>query len=156
MITNILDRETCAHCQICCKYDDNDVWDAPGFTEEELYKVLIVQEYPYYMKNKLFYLKMEPDKNNTYMCPLLTNHGCSLNTNKPFKCAIWPLYVVNFKDKVALAVSDVCPSVYALTNDEILLGLKETIKDICIVIRKHPELVEPFRENFRFITYINI
>lgn len=156
MITAILDRETCAQCLICCKYNDDDVWDAPGFTKDELHKALMIQKYPYYMSDKLFYLKMEPDKNGEYTCPLLTDCGCILHSKKPFKCAIWPLYVVNIRDKIALAVSEVCPSVYALTNDEIIRGLGETIYDICAVIRKNPELIEPVRENFRFITYLHI
>ena len=109
MITTILKRETCAECLICCHYTDEDVWDAPGFTKKEFEKNLIDGNYHYYCSNKLFYLEMEKNSKNEYVCPLLSDKGCKLGVNKPFKCAIWPLYIVKINHKIALVVSDVCP-----------------------------------------------
>ncbi len=84
---------------------DEDVWDAPGFTKKEFEKNLIDGNYHYYCSNKLFYLEMEKNSKNEYVCPLLSDKGCKLGVNKPFKCAIWPLYIVKINHKIALVVS---------------------------------------------------
>lgn len=155
MITSILNRKTCTECLICCRYTDEDVWDAPGFTKEELNRVLKLGKHPYHISDNLYYLVMDKRQNGEYICPLLTEKGCKLNTDKPFKCAIWPLYVVTFQDRIALAVSDVCPSVFAITNEEILTGLHEVMDTIKSIIYENPQLIEPFKENFRFIVYLD-
>ena len=155
MITAILKRETCAECLICCHYTDEDVWDAPGFTKKEFEKNLIDGNYHYYCSNKLFYLEMEKNSKNEYVCPLLSDKGCKLGVNKPFKCAIWPLYIVKINHKIALVVSDVCPNVYRLSNKEILHGIKCILPSIQTMARNYPELIEQYRDNYRFVTYLD-
>lgn len=156
MITNILKRELCAKCLICCHYTDADVWDAPGFTKEEFEKNSLEHQYNYYYNNNLFYLKMERNDNNEYICPLLTDEGCKLGTKKPFKCAIWPLYIVKTNNRIALAVSNVCPNVYKLCDKDIIQGIKHILPDIKNMIRNYPELIEQYRDNFRILIYLNI
>ena len=89
------------------------------------------------------------------MCPLLSDKGCKLGLNKPFKCAIWPLYIVKINHKTALAVSDVCPNVYGLSNKEILHGINNILPDIQTMARNYPELIEQYRDNYRFVTYLD-
>lgn len=153
MITNILKRETCANCLICCHYTDDDVWDAPGFTKEEFEKNSLNQKYDHYYKNGLFYLRMEK-MNDEYVCPLLLDVGCKLHLKKPFKCAIWPLYIVRINNKIALAVSNVCSNVFALNDKDIMQGIKDIMPNIKNMIRNHPELIEQYRDNFRILTYL--
>lgn len=155
MITSILKRETCAKCLICCHYTENDKWDAPGFTKEEFEYNSIGEEYNFYCLNNLFYLEMEKI-NNEYICPFLSASGCKLDTKKPFKCAIWPLYVVKKGDKIALAVSDVCADVYKLSNEDIINGIKYILPDIKKMVQSNPELIEQYRDNFRFLFYLEI
>lgn len=155
MITSILKRETCAKCLICCHYTEDDKWDAPGFTKEEFENNFIEQKCNFYCLNNLFYLEME-QINNEYICPLLSASGCKLDTKKPFKCAIWPLYVVKINDKIALMVSDICPYINKLTNEDIINGIKHILPDIKKTIQNHPELIEQYRDNFRFLIYMEI
>lgn len=154
MITSILNRETCKLCQICCRYNDSDVWDAPGFTGKELERALTHVSSPIYEERGLFFFRMKKE-NDQYTCPLLTKTGCCLGTEKPFKCAIWPLYVVHFHNRLALVVSDECPSIFRFSNEEILDGLGETIERIKTTVSNSPELVEPMREHFRFICFFD-
>lgn len=153
MITNILKRETCANCLICCHYTDDDVWDAPGFTKKEFEENSLNQKYDHYYKNGLFYLRMEKI-NDEYVCPLLSDVGCKLHLKKPFKCAIWPLYIVKTDNKIALAVSNVCPNVFALSDEDIMQGIKDIMPDIKNMARNHPELIEQCRDNFRILSYL--
>lgn len=92
--------------------------------------------------------------NDEYVCPLLSDVGCKLHLKKPFKCAIWPLYIVKINNKIALAVSNVCPNVFALSDKNIMQGIKDIMPDIKNMARNHPELIEQYRDNFRILTYL--
>jgi hypothetical protein len=152
MIGAILSRAICAQCKVCCRYTDDDVWDAPGFTQTELTRVLeFINDAVYNNSRGLFFLHMPKDGNGEYTCPLLRDTGCLLGDNKPFKCAIWPLYVVNYNENLALVVSSECPSVYQLQNQDIINQLGETISHIYKIVLRFPELIEPFRPQFRII-----
>ena len=36
MLSNVLEKETCANCRICCSFVRDDVWEAPVFRAEEV------------------------------------------------------------------------------------------------------------------------
>lgn len=153
MIGAILEKSVCKSCKNCCKYDDDDVWDAPGFTKSEMEQAKTLTNIPVYKKRGLYFFKMQKSENE-YACPLLGDSGCKLGASKPFKCAIWPLYVVHMNSHQALVVSDKCSVVYSLPNDEIIAKLGDTVKQITDSIIENPELVEPCKPYFRFITYL--
>ncbi|MBQ9437232.1 MAG: hypothetical protein IJU50_02770 [Lachnospiraceae bacterium] len=155
MLSKILKRETCAECRICCVYDDSDVWDAPGFTEEEFQRNAIEGQYDYFEKNGLCYLNMEKGAAGLYQCPCLTEKGCKLGNKKPFRCAVWPLYVVKTDSGYGVAVSDVCPQVYPMEDQKILEGIRETLPKILETVRKDPSLIEELRENYRLIARLD-
>lgn len=154
MIGAVLERETCKVCRNCCWYTDIDVWDAPGFTKNELERARKLVTNPVYKDHGLFFFKMNKCEEK-YICPLLSETGCLLGLKKPFKCAIWPFYVVRIGDHIALAVSNECPSVYQLSNEELLIRLGGVIAQIAIRIKDAPELIEPFRDHFRVVTELD-
>ncbi len=70
-------------------------------------------------------------------------------------CNLAIIYCKN-NNKIALAVSNVCPNVFALSDKNIMQGIKHILPDIKNMIRNHPELIEQYRDNFRILTYFNI
>ena len=153
MIASILERKKCKTCGICCKYDEDDIWDAPSFSKEEFELARSLVSTPAYNDHGMIFFQMS-QKDGEYICPLLGENGCKLGKKKPFKCAIWPLYVVYYETRLSLAVSEVCPIVSRLTNEEIVSGLGETILKIAEMARAVPERIEPLRENFRFVCFM--
>ncbi len=154
MIGAVLARETCIACKNCCWYTDADVWDAPGFTKDELERAKRFSAAPIYEDHGLFFFKMEKHQGQ-YTCPLLCETGCLLGSEKPFKCAIWPLYAVHIDSHVALAVSNECPPVYQLSNEELVDRLREVIAQIAVIVRAKPELIESLKEHFRVVTMLD-
>lgn len=154
MIGAVLSKDTCKDCKNCCWYTGVDIWDAPGFTKAELERAKQLVSDPVYENRGLFFFKMEKHQGK-YSCPLLSETGCLLGTKKPFKCAIWPLYVVHIDNRLALAVSNECPSVYQMSNEELTSNLKGVIMDIITRVRDTPELIEPYREHFRIVTKLD-
>jgi len=154
MISAILAKETCKVCRNCCWYTDIDVWDAPGFTKSELEQAKKFVANPIYENHGLFFFKMDKHQGK-YICPLLGEAGCLLGAEKPFKCAIWPLYVVHIGNRIVLAVSSECLPVYQISNEAIVNRLGGVIAQIAARIKDAPELIEPFREHFRVVTELN-
>lgn len=151
MLKNILSASACAQCRICCEYDDSDIWDAPGFSEDEWQEAGLEGRFPYEKRGSLYYLVMEKDEKGLYHCPCLSDTGCILGEHKPFRCALWPLYVVRTGDGLALAVSDVCPAVFPKTDAEILEGLRDNLHGIRKAVEKDPALIEELHENYRLL-----
>lgn len=155
MIRAVLSKETCTMCRNCCWYTDIDVWDAPGFTKTELEMARKFSAAPVYENHGLFFFEMKKCLGR-YICPFLSETGCLLGAEKPFKCAIWPLYVVHMDDHPALAVSNECPAVYQMTNEELTERLGGAIAQIAARVKDEPELIESFREHFRIVAELNL
>ena len=79
MIGAVLDKETCKVCRDGCWYTDIDVWDAPGFTEDELKLARKLVTDPVYKDHGLFFFKMDK-RQGKYSCPLLSEVGCLLGS----------------------------------------------------------------------------
>ncbi len=153
MISHLLSRADCAKCKICCKYSQGSKWDAPGFTEEELQFSKNIKEVSFTRRNNLFYLDLINVGKGEYRCQMF-REGCILADNKPFKCAIWPLYIVKRQERLAIVISSICPELQKRTDEELLTAvaiIEEKIKNTIIL---HPELVEKDRPHFRFISYL--
>jgi len=153
MITNLLSKDKCAQCQICCKYSEESRWDAPGFTKSELTYALSKKELPFCEKNGLSYFDLIKVGENEYWCQM-ADSGCILKKQKPFKCAIWPFYVVEREGEFAIMLSDICPELRNSGIDYLKSGIDEIKDDIRRTIAEHPELVEINRPHFRFIMYL--
>lgn len=158
MLSKILSKKTCAVCKNCCNYSSESLWDIPGFTLNEYENV--VANYPQlisqsYHENNLYYFKTFQIDSNKYLCPFLKDNGCSLEKEKPFKCAIWPLYVVKHKNNIYLAISNVCPNI-RITPEILENELQVSIQKIVKMIKLHPELIEIYRKHFTLLMQLNI
>lgn len=153
MIKPILNPATCKSCKICCNYTETSLWDIPGFTKEEYIEV--IDKFPSmkaisYNKNNLYYFKPHKD-NSIYLCPFLSENGCKLAALKPFKCKIWPLYVVKNGLELYIAKSNVCPNIPKISSQSFKEELYEQYIKIKEIITEHPELIEINRDFFELV-----
>ena len=155
MLKKLIDGQTCASCRICCEYDDSDVWDAPGFTPDEWDRAKIADRFTWCKKGDLYYLDMEKDRDGLYHCPCLSESGCILGDKKPFRCALWPLYVVRNGEGLYFAVSDVCPQVFSMDDEKILSGIESVANIIRERVKKDRSLIEDFQAYYRILGNIN-
>ena len=152
MLKKILKRETCAGCRICCIYDDSDVWDAPGFTEKEYNKAKDKTEALFRKRDDgLYYLQMEKDSDGIYTCPCLSDKGCTLGEDKPFRCRLWPLYLIRTENGLGIALSPVCPEVWKCKAEDIFEGIRERIPSLLETAKEDPSLVEKWNPEYRMI-----
>lgn len=159
MLKSILSPKTCADCKICCNYSPESLWDIPGFTLEEYQN--IIKKFPKYepksyCKNNLYYFEMNQLNSKKYLCPFLGNCGCTLGDLKPFKCAIWPFYIVNHENQIYLALSNVCPNLDNIEFEKNPASLHSFIEKIKETIKKHPELIEMNRSHFQLLKQLTL
>lgn len=153
MLKSILTPNTCKECKICCNYSEKSLWDIPGFTKIEYERT--IKDFPHmkdiaYYKNNLYYFT-PTKKDDIYLCPFLSNDGCKLGGKKPFKCAIWPLYVVTDGGDLYIAVSKVCPHIPNIKSDIFHGLLHNEYLEIRKTVETYPELIEKNRAVFRLV-----
>jgi GNAT superfamily N-acetyltransferase len=152
VLKRILKSGTCAKCRICCKYDDDDVWDAPGFTEEEYKENKVKTEAAFIQRDDgLYYLKMEKDSEGIYTCPCLGENGCTLGDSRPFRCGLWPMYLINTEHGLGFALSPVCPEVWKLGSEEIFESVRGKLSLINKIGHDCPTLIEDWSPEYRMI-----
>lgn len=152
MLTEILSRETCAKCKVCCFFDKSDYWEMPLFTPDLTEKVQ--KEYPEIKlekrseEEKCSVIHPEFDSEGLCRCPFLSENGCALGDEKPFDCRIWPFRVMRKGDLLALTLSPVCESVSGLPVSNIS-GFAEKIAPIIFEqAEKYPETVKEYIEGY--------
>lgn len=113
MLKEILDKNTCAACRICCSFVEADAWETPVFTSAK-----IDYNNPWFKcigKNshtlKFFF---ENDK-EIKLCPYLDEKtGCTLKgEEKPVDCKMWPLRVMKKKGELYITLAPICKGVTA-------------------------------------------
>lgn len=98
-------------------------------------------------------MDLKKQEDGEYHCIFLTDRGCRLPVEKPFKCSFWPLYLVRDKGRMALAVSKECAHVYGLMDEEIWEGIKDQMPHILETVEKYPQLVEEMKDYYRILKY---
>lgn len=155
MLKKILSNSTCAQCQLCCVFDRYDIWETPLFTPEQKAHVLeIAPEAEFAKKGSGFVLNCGAITNDQlFSCPALSDHGCTLGSDKPFDCQIWPFRIMNCDGELVIAVSSLCTAVYEQSHDFLKNYLTESglAERIFSYGEKFPEAVHPLYDNYTIL-----
>ncbi|MCM1297953.1 MAG: hypothetical protein NC203_01665 [Firmicutes bacterium] len=154
MLTEILSRDACAKCRVCCVFDRTDYWEMPLFDPELAEK--ISEKYPEIgfekrsggNEGECAAIRPEFDEEGLCRCPMLTERGCVLGDEKPFDCRIWPFRVMKKGNLLLLTLSPVCEAVSALSVEKIS-GFAEKIAPVIFErAEKYPETVKAYIEGY--------
>lgn len=154
MLSEILSKDECAKCKICCCFDSSDIWEAPVITDEMAENIVHKQaDQNFVIQNNVRILKMEKEPNeDLYYCSLLDRKkGCLMGDEKPFDCKIWPFRVMDFNGHLVITLSPVCPVVKARPLDKIM-ELSEKIAPLIFEqAKKNPDIVKPYINGYPII-----
>ena len=153
MLSEILSREECAKCRICCSFDSYDIWEAPFVTKELAAKIHgeisadieLIEKSP---NGGVLKMPKEQDEDLYYCNVLDKSKGCILGKDKPFECSIWPLRVMNFCGKRVIALSPVCPVVMSRPVEKVAAVAKKLSKTIFEQADKNPDSVKQFEPGY--------
>lgn len=152
MLRELLSRDECAKCQICCCFDDGDIWEAPIITKENQQKILekFNPKQKFLSKNNETVMAMDKaEGEELYYCSMLDhNTGCIMKDEKPFDCKIWPFRVMNFEERLVITLSPICPIVKTRPLNQIIETLNKISSTIFEQAEKNPEIVKPYIKGY--------
>ncbi len=152
MLKKLLSASDCKKCQICCEFDDDDLWEAPIISKQLKHDIL--ENYPdtkFTEFNGNTILDMDKT-NDDYVCSMLDRKtGCILGSDKPFDCQIWPFRIMNFNGQRVITVSPVCPVVSSRPLCEISDVCEEFSRKLFDFTSNHPEYVKPYQQGYPII-----
>ena len=154
MLEELITRDDCAQCRICCQFEDDELMDAPSFDEEEknYIKNNIDNKIKFKKKNNLYQIELIPFKNK-HKCPLLSDHGCVLpNEYRPFDCESWPFYVMKKGNKYVITKSNYCPVFNKIKNEVLVSYIKNKFLTIAIkIVKEKPNLITKYNRDLEVL-----
>ena len=159
MLNELISREDCANCQICCKFELDELIDAPTFTEEQMQYIKnnINNGIKFTQINDIYKIELEPYELK-YKCPLLSDTGCVLpNKYRPFDCESWPFYVMKKEGKFVITKSNECP-IFKRVNNKILIDfIENNFFDIAKkIVKKSPNMITEYNRDLKILYEFNI
>jgi Fe-S-cluster containining protein len=152
MLNDLLTLQDCKSCKLCCKFEKDELIDAPLFTQDIVDIVLnqINSNIRFKRKGRLWQIQLEKiDGREKFICPILDeNYGCLLSEKRPFDCYTWPFYIVKFQGKIVITLSSVCP----IINGKQVYILRDFVKNkfaqyMFQEAKKLPELLSEYHSN---------
>ena len=157
MLEKILTKQDCRKCKLCCKFQEDELIDAPTFTEtEKNYIINNIEKKVNFIKKGSIYQIMLEKKNNRYVCPLLTSNGCILGDKEPFDCKSWPYYIMKKNNDYVITISNDCPVIKNKSEEELKNYIKEEFLDISKnIIKTCPDMITNYNRNLKILYTIN-
>lgn len=152
MLRKILHSEDCAKCQMCCKFELDELVDAPTFSEKEMIEVLSRKPKIKFAKKQNVYQIILEQWRDKYICPLLTENGCMLGNKKPFDCKAWPFYVMKKGEKYVVTLTKDCPVVNAKSSEKIKSCIdKDFLLKCHLIIKEYPDMIMEYNRDMLIV-----
>lgn len=84
---------------------------------------------------------------------MLSETGCTMGTEKPFDCQVWPFRLMRDKDgAVRITVADYCPGMQSYSTLQLREFLQKGLAEQLLAYGKaHPSHVHPMAEAYRVV-----
>lgn len=159
MLEELLTLEDCANCKICCHFQEDELFDAPTFTKEQIDYILNVMKVKaeFMQKDDIYQISLNEVDSKGYKCPLLSDRGCILPFNiKPFDCQSWPFYVMKNDNEYIITVSKDCPTFNQITRKKLKQYIKlKFLKEALHIIQEHPSMITEYNRELEILYRIN-
>lgn len=129
MLEDLLTYKDCANCKICCKFEPDELIDAPTFTKEEKEYVLnnINSNIDFVKKGKVYQIILNK-YNNKYICPLLKDN------------------------RYIITITYDCPILKNISDEKIINYIKVKFLPIVYnIIKENPDMVTEYNRNMKII-----
>ena len=156
MLENILTTQDCEICKICCKFEPDELIDAPTFTVEQMeYSKKINNRAKFTAIGNIYQINLERWKEK-YIGPFLIETGCQLGDMRPFDCKSWPFYLMKKQGNYIIALSQDCPVVLKKYLDYRTIDIHPEFISICYeVISKYPEMIMDYNREMPILYVFN-
>ena len=113
---NLLTSDDCFTCKKCCRYEPDELMDAPMFTEdqkEKLQSEFRIMDIRFEQIGKLWRIMLNDiSGSEKKICPLydIESGHCEGYKLEIFDCLTWPFYIMRKGDDIFITVSNDCPT----------------------------------------------
>lgn len=156
MLDEILTLKNCQECKKCCKFEYDELLDAPTFKEKDKNYIIqyIDKSIVFSKKWSIFQIILNkiPWKKK-FVCPLLDeNKWCVLWKKRPFDCQTWPFYIMRLWKNIVVTLSPSCPIINDMTVNRLRKYVKDTIRPYMIkIVSKSKDLITDYHDNATII-----
>lgn len=159
MLEELLTLKDCARCKICCHFQEDELFDAPTFTEEQKQYILDVLNIKVHFnkKNKIYQIVLDEKTDKGYKCPLLSENGCILpKYMEPFDCESWPFYVMRKGKNFVITVSCDCPAFNKIPREQLVEYIRLKFKKEAIkIIMEYPDMITEYNRELDILYNIS-
>lgn len=149
--------EDCLKCRECCKFEKDELYFSPIFTDKEVEEVkkrfLDLECFiDYKGSERVFQIRMVKSEKEGHVCPFLDerDHICRIYDIRPFDCRLWPFmlarvqgkegtYIVCFDKCLCKGLEAISPKEFDKYKEYITALLRS--EEYTKLIRSYPELV---------------
>lgn len=159
VLNELISIGDCANCKICCKFEPDELIDAPTFTKKQMQYIKdnINENLKFTKIDDIYKIQLVKYKSK-YKCPLLSEKGCVLpNEYRPFDCESWPFYIMKKSDKFIITKSNDCP-IFAKIDNKILTDfIKRKFFIIAEkVVRENPGMITEYNRDLDILYEFSI
>lgn len=157
MLSEILNKSSCAACRVCCGFDESDKWEIPIIFEE--FRDSIEKKIGAKLEKRgseyVFDMKFDGDK--VIYCPAASENGCVLGELKPFDCLIWPFRVNSLGELRVITVSPVCGKVSRLPLNALMDFVQKNgfSEKLFRTADEHPDMIKPYIDGYPILAVKN-
>jgi hypothetical protein len=160
-LESLLTSSDCAKCKLCCYFSKYEIGETPMIGCE--LRTLIENKFPqthFIDRDDFSLFVLTPHKGENpgefFDCPVLTETGCALGSDKPFECAVWPFRIMKLDEKYVISVSTLCPVMLQNSLDSIIKALENGLEDALInYAAKNPAMIKKYMDGYPIIKFIN-
>lgn len=167
MLSDVLSKEECAACRICCSFRRQSLWELPklspefaashkkGFSGRDIKYIMSEAEGVKWAVTDLTDSYATSGPEEEVPCPFLDpDRGCTLPPEeKPFECSAWPLRFMRMPGGGSkICMSEACP---AMQKADPALLAQKTEKEWGQIIRshvkEHPYMETDHRDGYKIL-----
>ncbi|MEW6008652.1 MAG: YkgJ family cysteine cluster protein [Candidatus Omnitrophota bacterium] len=144
-LKQIVPKEICSKCEVCCRFSEQNSVFAPHLLEADLKMLFEAGLSQEIIEGFRFKLREE---NSLYLCPCFKKekNRCKFYSERPLECRLYPFLLARKNDKIFLAMDSKCPWV----NEQIIKKNTKYIKYLKEFLERKP-IIEIISENKSFI-----
>lgn len=148
MLSELLSRDQCSVCKVCCSFDSYDLWETPVIAENLARKIVeeVRPQQQFIKRDGYFLLRLERELDcDLYYCTMLDREtGCVLGDEKPFDCRIWPFRIMLLNETRVISISPVCSNLHNKPLVELIATAENLAPRIFEEADKFPAIVKPY------------
>ncbi len=159
---SILNSGHCMDCRKCCKYEPDELEDAPMFTEEQFQRVereFGVGAIQFERRGDLYRVVLSDiPGSEKKICPFYDDPtgNCAVFAYEIFDCYTWPFYIMRKDDEVVITLSPDCPIVSRIPVQALAKYARAKIgPQMLQMAQQHPDLITHYHGNAIVLCNVN-